>query len=259
MLRDERISKIFEMAKSRKFVSIHEIMRELNLSKSTAFRDINELHKAGRIEKTRGGIMYLQSDSEKPEQANARTRSLLFPAQKTRIAVKAMEYIRNFSSIFLDSGTTTMAIAKEIKDSLDRPLMVATYDLSIARELSQCPMCEILLVGGLLRPNFNSTTGYFTDLMLRELHLDAVFLGADSVHPRDGVMNFSAPMISNKKIITSQISERIILVCDYSKFTTHSLYKVCEMRDLHAVITNTELDPELVLQMRADGIKVDLV
>lgn len=259
MLRAERITKIYDMVKQRKILNVHEIMAEVEASKSTVLRDIDELHKTGCVEKTRGGIMWVRDENEKMEQPSLRTRSILFPTQKMCIAKKAMEYVAECSSIFLDSGTTTMAIAKEINQSLKKNLTVVTYDTRIVMELNHNPLVEVLMIGGLVRNKFTATTGFFAERMLAELHVNAVFLGADSVNLSDGVMNFRAEMINNKRMITSGIADKIILVCDYSKFTTHSLFKVCEVTDLYRIITNLELAPELVQQIRDTGVALDLV
>lgn len=254
MLRAERITRIYDIVSKRRFVSISDLTKELSASKSTVLRDVDELYRAGRVVKTRGGVMSRQGEAAQAEEPSPKIKSALFVDQKERIAAKAMDYIRTSSSVFLDAGTTTLAIARRINREINRPLIVVTYDLSIAMELCANAFTEVIVIGGVLRHNFNTTTGYFAESMLEGIHVDKVFLGADGIDPDGGVLNFSVEDIGIKRQLVSRIADEVILVCDHSKFNAHSLLKVCDLSDVDRIITGSELASDLAEQLSSSGV-----
>ena len=66
MLKAERLQAIVDITNKEKIVTSEELMRQLNISKATARRDIEELSCQGLIQKTRGGAMSANHTSLEP-------------------------------------------------------------------------------------------------------------------------------------------------------------------------------------------------
>ena len=88
MLRAERLTKILELVNQQKYVSAQNIIDLLGASRSTVLRDINDLSQEGRVKRTRGGIMKLETDVENPVEPSLAIRSHLYTKEKERIAAK---------------------------------------------------------------------------------------------------------------------------------------------------------------------------
>jgi DeoR/GlpR family transcriptional regulator of sugar metabolism len=85
-----------------------------NVSISTRHRDLEELEKQGLVKKVMGGavlvsVSQLQTHFDKRLQTQAR--------EKKAIAKRAIDYIQDDTSIYLDHSTSTTYLAREIKQN----------------------------------------------------------------------------------------------------------------------------------------------
>ena len=139
MLKAERLQAIVDITNKEKIVTSEELMRQLNISKATARRDIEELSCQGLIQKTRGGAMSANHTSLEPSFVKKKESNA---DEKARIAKAAREHISPGEKIILDSGTTVLELAKLVNDIPD--LTVVTNDLHIASEVSIFPNACLL-------------------------------------------------------------------------------------------------------------------
>ena len=96
----------------------------------------------------------------------------------------AVELIQPNQTIVLDSGSTTMEIARQIRTLKIHPLApVVTNSLQVSTELAGLPHISIVLPGGVLRPNSFSMIGPYAERTLREMSADQAFLGVDGLDP----------------------------------------------------------------------------
>lgn len=258
MLRAERLTKILELVNQQKYVSAQNIIDLLGASRSTVLRDINDLSQEGRVKKTRGGIMMLETDTENPFEPSLAIRSHLYTKEKERIASKAMEYVAGCSSIMLDAGTTSMMFASALAKEVKTPLTVITHDLNIALELNANRNINVFLIGGNLQRNA-TTVGYYAEKMIGEFHVDRVFMGIDGISLTDGLQNYKTEDIGLKRKIVSGIGDEVIVICDHSKFNFHSLLKICDLSEVDRIITGKELSEEIAEPFRALGVDLELV
>jgi len=96
--------------------------------------------------------------------------------EKHKIAAAAAGFVQEGQCILLDSGTTTLAVAKALKKF--RRLTIVTNSISIVAELSSTDF-EILVTGGSFRKNSSSLAGPLAEETLRDIHGDILFLGVD--------------------------------------------------------------------------------
>ena len=106
-----RHAQILEIIKEKKFVSVSALSQVLYTSESTVRRDLIVLEKNGLIQRTRGGAIYMEATKlEWP---------LMFKRQanmekKQRIADLAADFIKDHQTIFIDSSSTCMILAKRL-------------------------------------------------------------------------------------------------------------------------------------------------
>src|SRR5829696_6597318 len=91
-----------------------------------------------------------------------------------RLGASDAALVADGESIILDSGTTTQQVARRLRDR--RGLKVITNALNVAAELTGAGEVEVVLLGGLLRPNSGSLVGQFAEEMLRQFSVDKLFL-----------------------------------------------------------------------------------
>lgn len=148
MLAEERLSRIMKLLSQQRTATVQELCEALDASESTIRRDLNELDRMGKVNKVHGGATLPDSQFLADEPTMA-AKEALAVVQKKCIAKAAAALITAEDFVFLDAGSTTLALARE----LSGPALDARYvtnGVAHARLLAQ-KGCKVFLVGGLLR------------------------------------------------------------------------------------------------------------
>lgn len=231
MLPNDRRKFILEQLSMNEKMDIEQLVDHLNVSAMTIRRDLNYLEAQEKLIRTHGGAVL-----NKPLviETSFQVKEGKYSYQKRQIAQKAMNFIQSHSTILLDSGTTTLEIAKLLKEKKD--LTVVTNDIKIAAELMDSEV-KVIVSGGELQNNIGALFGPLTEQVLRNLHVDLFFLGAHAVHLEAGITAPTFEKASIKKLMIES-AETTWLVADSSKFGQKSLTKVCHLSCIDGVITD---------------------
>jgi DeoR family transcriptional regulator of aga operon len=175
--------------------------------------------------------------------------------EKQRIAEAAAKMVEESQCVMLDSGTTTAAIAHELRRFSQ--LTVITNAVNIAAELASTNL-EVILIGGSLRKNSFSLVGPLAEDVLQEMHADILFLGVDGFDIEVGLTtpNFLESRVNRAMV---KAARRVVAVCDSTKFNRRSLSRIVPPSAVHSVITDRNLPNETADALRAQNIEVVLV
>jgi len=183
----------------------------LGVSMATIRRDLEQLAASGRLIRTFGGAT--PAGGHEPELSLVQRREI-HRERKEAIARAAASFVRRGESVIIDGGTTTAALAAQLKGR--RELRVITNSLQVAATLAAEEGIELVTLGGAVRPMSLSTTGPLAELALRRLTADRVFLGADGVVAGRGLCEASQDQIQLKELMMAQAGE-IYVLADSSK------------------------------------------
>jgi DeoR family transcriptional regulator of aga operon len=161
--------------------------------------------------------------------------------EKARIGKKAAGLILPKDTIILDSGTTTMEVARNIPP-LDE-LTVVTNALNIVNQLSSRPEINIIMLGGLMRRTSSSLVGPLAEKNLQNFFVDKVFMGVDGFDTRRGAYTPNLEEANLNQIMIKNAKE-VILVADSSKFLRKSLAFICDLRSIDIIVTDDGILPE---------------
>ena len=254
MLQMERYERITNAINQNGFMGIDDIVSKLGISRSTVHRDLCELEKMHQILRIRGGAVSLNKSISHEPPLELRRDSQL--EEKQRIAKAALQYVNERDTVLLDSGTTTIELARLFNGF--ESLMVATYDLFIANELSNMQNITLLVIGGVQRKRFNTLIGYFSEVVINQIHADTLFLSVDAIDIAHGCMNYNIEEISVKKSLMRS-AKKVIVLCDHTKFETIAFINTCNINEVNTIITGKEARPETINQLREMGVDVILV
>lgn len=253
MLIEERRQYILALAQKHGRVLVDELSQALGVSTITIRKDLDQLQSRGTLQRTHGGaILPISGTMADPPLQEKESRS---SSEKKRIAEAAFKMVREGQCILLDSGTTTTALAKELKALSS--LTVVTNAVNIAAELSGTDF-EVLLTGGSLRKNSFSLVGPLAEEMLHEINADILFLGVDGFDVESGL---TTPNLMESRVNRAMVksSSKVVAVCDSTKFGRRSLCKIADASAVHHVITDDKLPLPMAEALRALGIQVTLV
>jgi DeoR family transcriptional regulator of aga operon len=255
MLVEERRQKIQEIIEEKGKITVEDIAGKFQVSAVTARGDLDVLAERGEAMRSHGGaVRQLNPAVDYP----LRFKESIHHAEKARIGQAAVQLIQPHHSIILDSGTTTVQIARQIKTARIHPLTVITNALNVAYELAETEGVSLIMIGGILRRASSSFVGPQAERMLQDLHADHLFLGVDGLHPDVG---YSTPDILEAELnsIMIRISNEVTVVADASKFGRHSLSLIGKVECARRVITDDRVRPEIADALRAKGVDVVVV
>jgi DeoR family transcriptional regulator of aga operon len=176
--------------------------------------------------------------------------------EKRRIGAMAVSLMHDGETIILDSGTTTLEIARQMKKM--QGVQVITNGVNIAAELLDARDVQVFIVGGTVRGESASISGRFTEEMFDQFSADKLFLSGAGCDLDFGVSgaNLEETMVNRAML---RISREIILVADASKFSKRSMTRIAPFAEIDTVISDISLDEEIQAKLRAVGCNLILV
>jgi DeoR family fructose operon transcriptional repressor len=248
-LQIEKQKEILDYVNENKQASVKELSKATGLSEVTVRKYLQPLESKGLLIKTHGGVISKKSalNYEVPYSE----KETVNMEEKQRIGAAAAKLVCDGDVILLDSGSTTLQIAKEIKN---QDITVITNDIKIAYELSGKPNVKLFVTGGMLRSTVFTLVGSDAESYLRRLHVNKTFLGADAVHLDSLVTNNAMEDAEIKKLMI-QAADQVILVADHSKFDKKCFLDICSFSDIDVVVTD-QIGPEYRKAFLQNSIKV---
>ena len=233
----ERQQDILTLLKTRKSISVTELSRAFFASEATIRRDLSRLEKVGLVKRTHGGVMLLEgADMEIP----LAIRETEHHGEKQYIGRLASREVKDGDTIILDSSSTALHMTPHLKARKD--LTVITNGARTAIELGQHLDLRVLCSGGWLRENSLSYVGGVAMRTLSDYRVRTLFFACRAVSMENGLSDPNEEEASLRRAMISR-SDRVILLCDSSKFDKSSFCVVCDFNAIHCLITDRQPDP----------------
>lgn len=248
----QRQEHILNLVERKGTVSLAEIIDALPVSHMTVRRDIKKLEEEGRVVTVHGGITL-------PVKVNLdlahRIKRELRSEAKTGIAHGAAGRVREGDHIFLDAGTTTLAIAGEILKT-DTPASYITNDLVIAGFLAEHSHKQIYFVGGRVDSANLSTEGYGAAEALGRHNIDLAFISTSSFDLRGISVTSEEKLVFKEAVIRG--ARQSLLVTDSSKYGKVAPFRAAALSRFSEVHCDDELSATAIEGMRGMGVDVVL-
>ena len=253
LLNEERRRAILSALNRDGRVLVKDLAAHFQVSQITIRKDLEVLQGRGLLHRTHGGALVPSSGAL--NDPSLQEKEKLHRTEKMRIAQAAVRLVEEGQSILLDSGTTTMAIARALRNF--RKLTVITNAVNIAAELANSEI-EVILTGGTVRKNSFSLVGPLAEETLRHLSADTLFLGVDGFDTRLGL---STPNLQEAKVnrVMVEISRHVVAVCDSSKFGRRSLSTIVPPNAIHHVITDKKISKMDIRNLKDTGVSITLI
>lgn len=228
-------------------VSTIDLSRALHVSGETIRRDFVTLAASGLLRRVYGGAVapHAKRASEPPYVQ----RTSINAEAKHRIGELAAVLAGPRQSVFIDVGTTTMAVAAALPQGFDGT--VVTHSLLVANTLADHEATEVLLAPGRLRRGEWSLTGTVTFEFLSRLRFDLAFLSCGGIDST-GATDFTLDDVEIKRSVAAH-SDRAFVLADSSKHHVVCTHEVVGWHDIAGLITNTEPPEGIVAGIRQAG------
>ena len=228
---------------------VETLAEQVGVSASTVRRDLATLQHDGRIARTYGGALVRDVFHERSFGESAQ----LFAGAKAAIAAAAAELVPAEASVFVDAGTTCLALARVLADR--GPLTVATRGLEAALLLARAPGVRVIMLGGQVQPLSHGVAGALSEVALGRLAFDVAFLGADTLHPDRGLGEPTVEETYVKELVAGR-SGRVVVLADSSKFLPANPPAWTRLAGEWSVLTDEGVDPAAVAAFEHRGVSV---
>lgn len=233
-------------------VTVSELSKYFGISEVSVRKLLISLEKSLLLQRTWGGaIKPIGAMKELSYQARE-TKHL---AEKIAIAKVAYDFIEDGDAIYLDSGTTTYELVKLIREGPKRNILIATNAIDHAVMLIGQSDLSIILVGGEIRHNNRSCSGYLTKDTISQMVFDKGFIGIEHVSIDHGLTTPNMRDAELKRTIINS-SKQCFVLADHSKFWNDSLIQVAPSEKIYRIITDWHATQEEVNHFNAKGIKL---
>lgn len=234
-------------------LSLGEAMELLNVSESTARRMFAKLERDGFAIRTHGGVQCVNHAMTLYSfEYGARTNI----GKKTAIGREACKFLEDGDVVFCDSGTTIQCLCAEIVYRLRKEnLNIQVYTNSLANLEMLSPYLQVNLVGGEYRANRKDFCGYLTEQALNGLYFTKSFVGADGC-VQGRLFTTTDFETARMNEIAMRNSERTFMLVDSSKFSLSSHVAYAPVQNIHTIVTDTGISPEMLDQLSHSSVRV---
>ena len=243
----ERHARILALVASRGRVEVTTLADELDVTTETIRRDLTKLVRQGLVRRVHGGAIHVERLGYEPTMT---VRGERFSAEKERVARAALDLLPDGGSISIDSGTTTMSLARLLPQ--DRPITVVTNSIPAAGLLSTMQKVDFFLLGGRVRSRTAAAVGRWATSALADVVVDVAFMGTNGLTVEHGLTTPN-PEESATKAAMVAAARRVVLLTDHSKVGAVQFCKFANVHELDVIVTDTGLDDETAERLSQCG------
>lgn len=244
--RRERLRRIVD---ARRAVRLEELSEMLGVSPATVRRDLNALAEAGRVRRVHGGAV---APDARPDEPHFDAKASAAAGEKARIAARAVRLLAPDDTVYLDSGSTVLEVAR-LLHGWDA-LTVVTNSLPVAVELAgRGP--RLVLVGGELRERSRAIVGPLTRRLLEEIRVDRALMGTFALSLEDGLTTTDPAEAYTKELVMGRARE-VVLLAHSAKLGTRSLVRAGSLDQVDVLVTDHGIDDAARRALARRGIRV---
>ena len=227
-----RHKKILDMLEGGRLV-IKKAALELGVTEMTLRRDLRYLESQGNLLQVRNGAVLSPAryEPEKSQREDLERQFLLAGALYKRILPA--------ETLFISTGSTTLAFAKLIARQNTLPMTVITNSLPVASALFKTH-CHVILLGGELRSTSLDLVGPVAERNIADYHVDYLISGCDAASSDYGFYT-SDMNLSNLEKKSIHIADKTAVITASSKFGKKALTRFASREEVDILVTDEEL------------------
>lgn len=235
--RSQRQREIMSRLRSGRTLSVTALATDLSVSDETIRRELRALEDHGAIIREHGGARLAAPTMEGPlhqrmdENADA----------KLRIARAAANLVPDGAIVFIDSGTTSCFIARQLVER--KSLTVITNSLGVANDLGGINNNRLFLAGGQMDYDYRAFSDHIAQDYVRGFTPHLAILSVGGISIDRGLMDFH-PGEAEMSRIAYATAKQVLLAADCSKFGRYALVQTAALADVDILITDQPLDSD---------------
>jgi len=246
-----RHARILDLLREKRGITVGAIAKTFNISLVTARRDLSILEHEGKLMRTFGGAkawaepsLVVKTFGEKQAAMNE---------AKISMAKVAAGLVKPGMTIMLDSGTTTWAVSRQLKQI--SPLTIITASVAIVDEIGAAEGIKLFCTGGQFRPANLDFYGLQTEAALAQFAADITFLGTDKLIPSKGGYSNDQASAAIIQAMCRHARKRVVMA-DHSKINSTGFVLAVESGKIDVVITDAGISGDQRRQLAKGPYKL---
>ena len=247
--RDRRLQ-IEDIIRTEGSASVEGLATRFGVSTETIRRDLSHLAEAGRVMKVHGGARCARLLSE----PSMDVRAALAGAEKSRIGRRLADAIEPGATLFIDTGSTTLAAVPAL--ATVPGLTVITNSCRLAEALGRAGSdASIHLLGGLYAADNVQTVGPSVLNQIADFQADHCVLTVAAFSTGIGAMDASHDEAQIARAMLSN-ARNLIVLADSSKLDQRAAFTVCRTDRVGLLITDEGICPAMRARLAAQSVQV---
>ncbi|MFC0401691.1 DeoR/GlpR family DNA-binding transcription regulator [Paraburkholderia rhizosphaerae] len=206
---------------------------EFNISEDAIRRDLRALASEGRCRRVYGGALPIT-----PASAPMSNRMDAARERKSALARAALPLIQRGELLFLDSGSTNLALVDLLPEECD--LTVATNSIDIAAAVLRRADLPLIVIGGSVDLPVGGCVDASALQNVAHLNIDRCFIGSCAISAKGGVSAFGLADATFKRAVLTA-SEHSVVLAITDKFNTRAPHRVATIKAIDCVIVEHDL------------------
>jgi len=225
-----------------------DLAEEFRISEDAIRRDLRALAAEGRCKRVYGGALPVSSAS-----GSLTERVLVQSSEKTLLARTGARLIQPRGLIFLDGGSTNLALVAELPEN--KSLTVATNSVPIANAVLNRKGLRLLMVGGEVDTELAACVDAKAVLAVQTMNIDHCFLGACAVSSQLGLGGFNPADTLFKRVLLSR-SQRVTALVTLDKLETRVPHVIGPLAFVHELVVPHDTPSQLLATLEKAGTSV---
>jgi DeoR/GlpR family transcriptional regulator of sugar metabolism len=245
----ERHATIVQLVRDTGKVTVDFLAEHLGTSKETIRRDLTELSLRGQIRKYHGGAERIDRATE----GEFRTRLHEQAEEKRAIGRLAASLFERDDTLFVDTGTTTLAFAEEL--ALRPSMTVVTNSLAITQTMARsAEKHRVFLIGGEFLEEASENVGPLAVEQIGQFTARDAVITVGAIDS-SGAMDYELREAEIARAMIAQ-ARRVTIIADDTKLNRTALFRVCQLNQIHRLVVNSYPDPHLAEALTAAGVEI---
>ncbi len=246
---NDRRRQILSFARTHGAIEVEPLAKQLGVTPQTIRRDLAELCDQRLLKRTHGGAVLNEGITNLGYDA----RRCLMIAEKQAIAKAAASLVPADSSLFVNIGTTTEAVVRQMANYPG--MLVVTNNINVIEILRSNETITLMMAGGKLRSEDGGIVGKDTADYMEQFRLDRAVIGVSALDTDGTLLDFDTQEVSVAKAIIAN-SRSVILVADSSKFSRGAPMRIGNISSVDYLVTDSAPPAALMQHCKVSGVEV---
>jgi DeoR/GlpR family transcriptional regulator of sugar metabolism len=243
----ERQDRIVERLRRHGRVIAADLAVEFRISEDSIRRDLRDLAARGLCKRVYGGALLMTNSAPLAERRHEHVE------RKRALAAVAAKLVSRHQILFIDAGSTNLAIASALPEGYD--LTVVTNAPDVALAVINRPGFEVLSIGGRIEPKIGGAIGSMALRQIQGIRADLCFPGVCALDAQTGLWTLDAEEVVLKRTMI-EASGETVLVATREKLITAATHHTAPVESITHLVVERDTDAAIIDAWRALGTSV---